>query len=226
MDRRGFTLLETVVVIGVIMLILPVLVSAIQQVMVQTDRNSTRISALTPLESTGRWLGRDVPLAQATDLISGNPPVNQVILYWTHWGDTTNYDSYSATGVAYKRIRATYSLVGTNLTRTGATCANKDDADVKCVNQVVSGAAWADSTKWVDGQAVLLSSGSFNSASRVADPGSPATAAPFVASVTFSRSGSVITVDVTSYPRGSSQPGEARTYRYYGTLLTTTDPIR
>ncbi len=254
--QSGFTLLELVLAIGLLGLLMPVIATMLRQTVIQTDRNTTRITALTPLENVGRWLGRDVPLAQAISLSSVVPGVvTQVSLYWTDWSDSGNYDQYSASSAAYKRVRATYALsppAGITLsqcialskcilTRTMATCANQYDTDVFCTALPVLGAPWTVNTGWVSGQKVLTSSGIFNQCSRALTPGScsptpfatpipgPASPSPVardLATFQVSLSMKTVTVDVTSSPKGAASPTESRRYLIYASLLGVGDPIQ
>lgn len=207
--------------VGIITLLLPVLVSGIRQLTIQTDRNTTRITALAPLENAAGQMSRDISLAQATDLGASDPPGNMT-LYWINWGDDGNYSSYTP---AYKRTRVVYVLSGTKITRTMATCANRLDTDPKCsdltkvVSPLCDGGPWCINTRWVEGQPALNADGTFNSASRETNLGSPATIARYITTVQFSKNGKLFTIALTSYPKGSGWPGVAQTYRAFGALL-------
>ena len=229
MKQYGFTLLEILVVVAIMGLIAPLLAMSIRQIVVRTDSNVTSVTALRPLENAARWLGEDIPVAQYTDLASSTPS-STLTLYWTDWADSSNYDFYSSDDTAYKRIRYTYALVAGDLKRTVATCGNQDGSDLRCVNQIVSGAGWQNGTNWVDGEPVLEDPDNdgvftFNTGSRVPDPGGDRLIALNVSEILFSRTGDLITVTLTSDPKGTGQYAESATLKILGSLLSAESPF-
>ena len=137
--QRGFTLLEILVSMAIICVLTVPMVGAIGQTIFQTDDNSTRIRALVAMENAGRSLGRDIRIAQATGLEVG-PATTTLDLTWTDWADASQYDTYGAGGVVYKRYRATYALSGTDLERTFDVCDDWDTTNATCVG------TWTGST--------------------------------------------------------------------------------
>ena len=194
MRQRGFTLLEILVSMAVIGLLAVPMVGAIGQTIFRTDENNTRIRALVSMENAGRRLAADVRIAQDTDLATSTSDTT-LALSWTDWADASQYDEYSASGVVYKRYRVTYSLNGTDLERLYEVC---DDWDTTLgICDPITG-TWTGST------------------TTVASP---------VSSVLFTRTtGDLITVDLASYPKGTSFAGEARTYRFRGSILMAPAP--
>lgn len=122
MNERGFTLIEMLVVIGLLTILVPILTTTIRSVSTQTVENSTRISALMPLENTGRWMGEDIPLAQVTSLPDDSSTWSAMTLEWTSWVDISQYDTYTAPSAVYKRNEVTYSLSGSDLQRQYRVC--------------------------------------------------------------------------------------------------------
>ena len=139
MNERGFTLLELLVVTGLLSILMPILATTIRSISTQTVENSTRISALTPLENTGRWLSEDIPLAQATSLPDDSSTWPTITLEWTSWVDTSQYDTYTAPAAVYQRSEITYSLSGSDLQRQYRTC---DDWNL---DTVICDGSWTSS---------------------------------------------------------------------------------
>ena len=195
MHQRGFTLLEILVSMAIIGLLAAPMVGAMGQIVFRTAENSTRIRALVSMENAGRTLGRDIRIAQATDLATNTTDPTTLGLTWTDWADASQYDTYDAGGVVYKRYRATYVLSGTDLERTLDVC---DDWDI------VLGICDPVTGTW---------------------NGSTTIAASPVSSVLFTRgTGDLIVIDLTSFPKGPGFPGEARTYRVRGSILMAPAP--
>jgi len=122
MDQRGVTLIETLLAVAVIGLVVPVLSTSVLQMSRQTVNNSTRVTALMPLESAGRLLGEDIPLAQETDLADPTSGTSMLTLEWTDWSDDSQYNTYSEGDATYTRRQVTYSLSGSNLERQNRLC--------------------------------------------------------------------------------------------------------
>ena len=221
--------MEILLVVTIMGLIAPLLAVSVRQIVVRTDSNVTTATALRPMENAARWLGEDIPVAQYTDLATSSQS-SILVLYWTNWSDASNYDFYSVDETAYKRIRYTYALDAGDLKRTVATCSNQDGADLRCVNQVVSGAEWQDGTTWVDGAPVLEDPDNdgvftYNTGSRVADPGGDRSIALNLSNVLFTRTGDLITVTLTSDPKGTGQYAESATLKFLGLLLSAPSPF-
>ncbi len=192
--QRGFTLLEILVSMAIIGLLAVPMAGAIGQTIFQTDENSTRIRALVSMENAGRSLGRDIRIAQDTGLATSSSDAT-LELTWTDWADASQYDEYSAGDVVYKRYRATYALSGTDLERTLDVC---DDWDTTLgICDPVTG-TWTGSTT---------------------------VAASPVTSVLFTRgTGALITIVLTSAPKGPGFPSETRSYRVRGSILMAPAP--
>ena len=198
--ERGFTLLEILVSMAIIGLLAVPMIGAIGQTVVRTEDNNTRIRALVPMENAGRWLGGDIRIAQDTSLATSSSDVT-LGLTWTDWADASQYDEYSAGSVAYTRYRATYSLNGTDLERLYEVCDGSWDVDAgACQDKETP----PNPVEWTATTAV------------VASP---------VTSVLFKRTGDLIVIDLTSFPKGPTFPGEARTYRVRGSILMAPVPV-
>lgn len=193
MNERGFGLIEVLVVTGLLTLLIPILINTMRGISTQTVDNSTRISALTPLDNTGRWLGEDIPLAQTTSLPNDSSAWSTMTLAWTSWVDTSQYDTYAAPAAVYKRQELTYSLSGTDLQRQYRVCNNWNLSTSVC------------SDSWTSSVTIV---------------------ARKITTSQFSRTGSLFTVNASSYPSGSDHPGANRTYQLYGALLGSQVPIQ
>jgi len=193
MYQRGFTLVDLLLAIGLLGLLAPVLALSVHNISRQTVSNTTRITALRPLENTGRWMREDIPLAQSTGLAAGIPG-STLTLEWTDWSDDSQYDTYGASQATYQRNRVTYSLSVTDLQRTLAVCSDWDLQGNMCNTSFVT-------------TSIL-------------------TVARNLEIIQFSRSGDLITIDVTSAPRGATWPSEQRTYEVHGTLLSGGSPMQ
>ena len=108
------------------------MVGAMGQIVFRTAENSTRIRALVSMENAGRTLGRDIRIAQATDLATNTTDATTLELTWTDWADASQYDTYDAGGVVYKRFRATYVLSSTDLERTLDVCDDWNTLTATC----------------------------------------------------------------------------------------------
>lgn len=111
------------------------------------------------------------------------------------WTDWADSSQYDKySSAVYKRYRATYALSGDDLERTLDVC---DDWDTTLATCKIP-------PDWT--------------------LGSPTVAASPVSSVLFTRTGDLIVTDLTSFPKGPTFPGEARTYRARGSILMAPAP--
>ena len=177
------------------------MVGAMGQIVFRTAENSTRIRALVSMENAGRTLGRDIRIAQATDLATNTTDATTLELTWTDWADASQSDVYSAGDVRYTRYRVTYSLAGSDLERRAEVCDGSWDLSAQTCQTTdtpPTPVAWTDTTT---------------------------VAASPVSSVFFTRgTGDLIVIDLTSFPKGPGFPGEARTYRVRGSILMAPAP--
>lgn len=132
MSQKGFTLIEIVVVMGLLGAIMVVFLPTIRQVVLTTREDRTEFTALTQVESAARWLGRDIPAGYSTDLVNGAAPVNTMSVHWTDWSQTSNYDVYNPSGVTPVGQKVAYSSSGTDLVRQYSTCSNWDTTTQTC----------------------------------------------------------------------------------------------
>ncbi len=100
--QRGFTLVETLLAIGIAAVITGTLATAAFQIFDKSARGQTVLRALQDIQNAGRWIYRDGERAATTDLVDAAPPVDSMSLSWTDDGQPHT---------------ATYSLSGTELIR-------------------------------------------------------------------------------------------------------------
>ena len=143
MNQKGFTLIELLLAMAIMGLLLPVMVNSIRQIIVDTDRNTTNITALVQVEAGARVLGKDIRSAQTTDLVSGAGPVSSMTLTRTDWSDMSSFDVYADGSIIYPRTREVWSLAGTDLQSTTGTCS---DWDVSSTDDTGCNVSWVDDT--------------------------------------------------------------------------------
>ncbi len=105
--QQGFTLVEMLVALGIMAALGTVLVGTLYQMGNFTSRGNAQLSVSADPRNAFGWLGKDVKMANTTDLVDGAPAVSSMTLNWT--------DKYQDTSTAHS---AAYSLVGTELRRT------------------------------------------------------------------------------------------------------------
>lgn len=101
-DKRGITLVETVVAFGIATMLVAVLGSAIFQFMRFTEQGNDQFRALHDVQNAGYWVTLDGKRAQTTDLIEGADPVASMTLYWTDEGQSHEV-KYSRSGTDLQR---------------------------------------------------------------------------------------------------------------------------
>ena len=161
MNERGFTLVELLVSAGILAAMIPVLGTSIHQIIFDTDRNNTAMTALAQVEGGARVLGKDIRAAQDTHLVSGAAPVTSMTLYWMDWSDDSNYDVYGQSTITYNAKRTVWDLSGTDLERTEGTCSDWDPAAVSC------NIAWVDSSPRVISRYVTSAQFSLDAAGEI-----------------------------------------------------------
>ena len=109
--QRGFTLMETVVGLGLAGLVLPLMATGMFQAwgVERTQRHD--VVATVQLDNATRWFTSDALNAQLTDLSDGAAPVSSVSLSWTDASDVSHTASYNREGTNLVR-----TFDGTSLT--------------------------------------------------------------------------------------------------------------
>ncbi len=72
-NQKGFTLVELLLAVAILGLVVSVISISIIQIITGTERNNVKIIALADIEHAAAWLNQDLPMAQTTNLVFGNP---------------------------------------------------------------------------------------------------------------------------------------------------------
>lgn len=85
--EKGFTLIELVVVIGIMALIAGAATMTIAQVLRITEHSNDRTTAVRQVQTAGYWISRDSLMAQTviTDDDPGTPEFEFITLEWATW---------------------------------------------------------------------------------------------------------------------------------------------
>jgi len=97
-DRRGVTLVETLLAASITAMIVGVLGSALFLFWRATEQGNDEYRALHDVQNAGFWITRDGEMAQSTSLTPGADPVQSMTLNWTDGGQahTVTYSLSSA----------------------------------------------------------------------------------------------------------------------------------
>ena len=123
MNQKGFTLIEVLVVVGVISIVLVGIVASIYQVVWASGRSNSRVVALADLNQAALRLKKDIQMAHGTSLPDGEPTQNSVNLTWTDYtsfapeDERSHYSYYALSGANLTRnYDDTVSIVGRRIT--------------------------------------------------------------------------------------------------------------
>jgi hypothetical protein len=111
-NQRGALLLETVVVLGMTVLLIGGFTTSIYQGLKISRGNDTHTYAVNQISSAGYWICLDGQMAQVTSLIEGAPS-DQLSLRWIDRYNAANIDhtcNYELVGQELKRTYTTASL--------------------------------------------------------------------------------------------------------------------
>lgn len=104
--QRGMTLLELVVAAGAAALLTTGAAAAIYQSTKFARYGGADLRAWHDIQCAVHWMGRDIPMAETTDLVEGAGPVSSMSLGWTERppaGDIPHTASYYLAGSELKR---------------------------------------------------------------------------------------------------------------------------
>ena len=99
LGQRGFTLVEVLVGTGIM--------SLMTTLMGTSEKTGTSFEAQADTRNVSEWIGRDLPMAQATDLVDGGAPVGSASFTWV--------DQFGGVQLSHS---VSYSLAGGELVRT------------------------------------------------------------------------------------------------------------
>jgi|GEM_PF-895456 len=150
--RRGFTMAEVLVAVGIITIIGSGLTRSVHQMQTNTSRGFAQLTAEADLRTSMQRLARDFRMTRTTNLVDGGPavscasasPASCVVLSWT--------DEYQEAAVSHS---ASYALTGTEVRRTydGAThvvARNVGEMTVSLQGRLVTVTVTSDSAVWGD----------------------------------------------------------------------------
>lgn len=94
-SEKGFTLIEVLISVTIMVLASGAAGAAIFQIMRNTERNSDHMTVVRQVENAGYWISRDVQMAQsaATDNLS---PPDFLVANWTEWDASGNPTYHTA----------------------------------------------------------------------------------------------------------------------------------
>ena len=144
-SQQGFTLVETLVALGITLSIGAVLVGTLHQMSNFTSRSSAQVAVIADVGTAFQWLSYDMKMANTTDLVDMASPVSSLILNWT--------DKYDGASITHS---AAYSKVGTELRRTEdgvnthTVARNVTSVDFSLVGNLATVTLISTDDKWVD----------------------------------------------------------------------------
>jgi len=90
--EKGYTLIELIIAITIMVLVSGAASIAIFQILKGTETNNTHMSAVRQVQNAGYWICRDARMAQSVNTDNLTPP-NFIAFNWTEW-DAQNEEIY------------------------------------------------------------------------------------------------------------------------------------
>lgn len=107
--QRGITLLEVIIAIAISSIIMGGLSTAIYMIVGTTQRGNDKASALQDLQNAVYWVSLDTQMANSTDLVDGEQPVNSLSLTWVDCDGNAHSSSYTLSGTELQRNYDSYT---------------------------------------------------------------------------------------------------------------------
>jgi len=95
-DEKGYTFIELIISITIIVLISGAASIAIFQILKGTETNNTHMNAVRQVQTAGYWIGRDARIAQSVNTDNLTPP-DFIAFNWTEWDDQNEETYHTAT---------------------------------------------------------------------------------------------------------------------------------
>ena len=119
-SEKGYTLIELIVAVAIIVLVSGAATVTIFQVLKGTEANNSHMNAVRQVQNAGYWIIRDAGMAQSIDTENLTSP-DFLVFNWTEWDDENEEIYHSATysfedltdGIG-KLKRSHWSSAGTN----------------------------------------------------------------------------------------------------------------
>jgi len=94
--EKGYTLIELIIAVTIIVLVTGAASIAIFQILKGTERNNTHMNAVRQVQNAGYWLCRDARMAQGIDT-DNLTPSDFIVFNWTEWDDVNEEIYHTAT---------------------------------------------------------------------------------------------------------------------------------
>ncbi len=94
--EKGFTFIELIISITIIVLVSGAASIAIFQIMRGTETNNTHMNAVRQVQNAGYWISRDARMAQSVNTDNLTPP-DFIAFNWTEWDDQNEEIYHTAT---------------------------------------------------------------------------------------------------------------------------------
>lgn len=119
-DEKGYTFIELIISITIIVLVSGAASIAIFQILKGTETNNTHMNAVRQVQNAGYWISRDSQMAQSVNTDNLTPP-DFIAFNWTEWDDqneeiyhTATYSFEDLTDDTGKLKRTHWSSAGAN----------------------------------------------------------------------------------------------------------------
>lgn len=116
-DRRGFTTLELLVVCTIGAMSAGLISQALVQMTQRVSAEVTSLHASSAARTASFWLGRDLQMAQSTNLADGAPPSSSLTMSWTNYFGSSSQAHSAAYAVVGSDLRRTYDGTQTTVAR-------------------------------------------------------------------------------------------------------------
>ena len=150
--QQGFTLLETLVGLGIMITLSSALVGSLYQMNSTASRGSAHLQTEIDIRTSMQWLSKDARMANSIDLVDAGPAVSCATLAPNPCLSVQWTDEYASSSQAHS---ASYRLAGASLMRThdGVThtvARNVTDATFSLQGELVTATLVSTDDKWAD----------------------------------------------------------------------------
>jgi len=118
-SEKGYTLIELVVAVAIIVLVSGAAFITIFQVLKGTEKNNSHMDAVRQVQNAGYWISRDAGMAQSIETDNLTPP-DFIVFSWTEWDSDDDEIYHSATYSIEDMINGTGTLKRSHWSTAGA----------------------------------------------------------------------------------------------------------